>query len=104
MVSIQKKILPAIVLALTVALTLAAPGLAKTHSKPAQIVWTGSWAASQQIPEPSNPLPTDDFRDDTLRQIVTLVHAETGGNPAAVSGIIDRLSGVGVHRDQTRRL
>ena len=41
-----------------------------------------------------------DAADDTLRQIVALVHAETGGNPAAVSGIIDRLSGVGVLADR----
>jgi len=38
--------------------------------------WVGSWAASQQIPEPQNALPSDDLRDATLRQIV---HLSTGG-------------------------
>lgn len=35
-------------------------------------VWVGSWATSQQIPEPHNALPADDLRDATLRQIVRL--------------------------------
>ena len=35
-------------------------------------VWIVSWAASQQIPEPHNALPVDDFRDATLRQIFHL--------------------------------
>jgi lysophospholipase L1-like esterase len=34
--------------------------------------WTGSWAASQQIPEPQNALPAEDLQDATLRQIVRL--------------------------------
>jgi lysophospholipase L1-like esterase len=34
--------------------------------------WTGSWAASQQIPEPQNALPIDDLRDVTMRQIFCL--------------------------------
>ena len=34
--------------------------------------WTGSWASSQQIPEPQNALPADDLRDATVRQIVRL--------------------------------
>ena len=34
--------------------------------------WVGSWAASQQIPEPQNSLPVDDLRDTTLRQIFRL--------------------------------
>lgn len=69
---IQGKVLPAIFLAMT----LATPGLAKTHNKPAQITWAGSWAASQQIPEPANALPSDDLSDATLRQIV---HLSIGG-------------------------
>ena len=81
MVSIQKKILPAIFLVLAFALTLATPSMAKTHSKPAQTVWTGSWAASQQIPEPANALPPDDLRDATLRQIV---HLSLGGSTLRV--------------------
>lgn len=38
--------------------------------------WVGSWASSQQIPEPANALPMDDLRDATLRQIV---HLSVGG-------------------------
>jgi lysophospholipase L1-like esterase len=39
--------------------------------------WVGSWASSQQIPEPVNALAPDDLRDATLRQIV---HLTMGGN------------------------
>lgn len=35
-------------------------------------VWVGSWATSQQIPEPENALDPADMRDATLRQIVRL--------------------------------
>lgn len=35
-------------------------------------VWIGSWATSQQIPEPQNSLSPDKLRDTTLRQIVRL--------------------------------
>ena len=42
----------------------------------AQAHWVGSWAASQQLPEPRNSLSTDDLRDATLRQIV---HLSIGG-------------------------
>ena len=35
-------------------------------------VWVGSWATSQQIPEPQNSLAPDDLRDATVRQIVRL--------------------------------
>ncbi|MDQ8755237.1 SGNH/GDSL hydrolase family protein [Sphingosinicella sp. LHD-64] len=34
--------------------------------------WVGSWATSQQIPEPHNMLPDDQLRDMTLRQVVRL--------------------------------
>ena len=34
--------------------------------------WAGSWAASQQIPEPQNALPLEDLRDATVRQIFRL--------------------------------
>jgi lysophospholipase L1-like esterase len=44
---------------------------------PAQRVWVGSWAASQQIPETRNSLPSDALRDATLRQIV---HLSVGGD------------------------
>jgi lysophospholipase L1-like esterase len=45
------------------------PGATPAH-------WVGSWAASQQVPEPANALPTDELRDATLRQIV---HLSVGG-------------------------
>jgi len=35
-------------------------------------VWVGSWAASQQIPEPQNALAPEDLRNATVRQIVRL--------------------------------
>ena len=38
--------------------------------------WVGSWAASQQLPEPQNSLSAEDLRDATLRQIV---HLSVGG-------------------------
>lgn len=38
--------------------------------------WVGSWAASQQIPEPHNALASEDLRDATLRQVV---HLSLGG-------------------------
>jgi lysophospholipase L1-like esterase len=44
-------------------------GLAQAH-------WVGSWAASQQVPEPANALAQEDLRDATLRQIV---HLSVGG-------------------------
>jgi lysophospholipase L1-like esterase len=39
--------------------------------------WVGTWAASQQIPEPQNTLPADAQRDITIRQIF---HLSIGGN------------------------
>ena len=44
-------------------------------------LWVGSWAASQQIPEPNNALPADDLRNATLRQIV---HLSIGGSAIRV--------------------
>ena len=38
--------------------------------------WIVSWAASQQVPEPNNAVPSDDLRDATVRQIV---HLSAGG-------------------------
>jgi lysophospholipase L1-like esterase len=38
--------------------------------------WVGSWAASQQIPEPQNALPAEALRDATLRETV---HLSAGG-------------------------
>jgi lysophospholipase L1-like esterase len=47
-----------------------APAHAQSTTNPQ--LWIGTWAASQQIPEPQNSLPTDDLRDVTLRQIVRI--------------------------------
>ncbi|HEX8756047.1 MAG TPA: SGNH/GDSL hydrolase family protein, partial [Steroidobacteraceae bacterium] len=43
--------------------------------------WVGSWASSQQIPEPRNALPPGALRDATLRQIV---HLTVGGKELRV--------------------
>jgi lysophospholipase L1-like esterase len=45
-------------------------------SASAQGNWVGSWATSQQIPEPQNALASEDLRDATLREIV---HLSVGG-------------------------
>jgi lysophospholipase L1-like esterase len=39
--------------------------------------WVGSWACSQQIPEPNNALPADELKDATLRQVI---HLSAGGS------------------------
>ena len=44
-------------------------------------VWIVSWAASQQIPEPQNALPSEDLRDATVRQIF---HLSLGGRSVRV--------------------
>ncbi|HKQ87583.1 MAG TPA: SGNH/GDSL hydrolase family protein [Candidatus Acidoferrales bacterium] len=44
-------------------------------------IWTGTWAASQQIPEPQNSLPPEDLRDATVRQIF---HLSIGGKMVRV--------------------
>jgi len=61
-------------LVFSVAVTSALEGQSAT-------LWVGSWAASQQIPEPQNLLPSDDLRDATLRQIV---HLSVGGRKLRV--------------------
>lgn len=43
--------------------------------------WVGSWASSQQIPEPNNALAADDLRNATLRQVV---HLSVGGSAIRV--------------------
>jgi len=43
--------------------------------------WVGSWAASQQTPDPQNALPVEDMRDVTVRQIF---HLSAGGAAARV--------------------
>ncbi len=39
--------------------------------------WVGSWATSQQVPEPQNSLAAEDLHDATLRQVV---HLSVGGS------------------------
>ena len=39
--------------------------------------WVGTWAASQQVPEPQNALPSADLTDLTLRETV---HVSLGGS------------------------
>jgi lysophospholipase L1-like esterase len=67
------------VLFITFCLSLTAIGVAK--SKPVGGDWIGSWATSQQIPEPHNALSPDDLHDATLRQIV---HLSVGGTTLRV--------------------
>jgi lysophospholipase L1-like esterase len=43
--------------------------------------WIVSWAASQQLPEPNNALPSDDLREATVRQIF---HLSAGGSALRV--------------------
>jgi lysophospholipase L1-like esterase len=43
--------------------------------------WVGSWAASQQTPEPQNALAAEDLHDATLREIV---HLSAGGSQLRV--------------------
>ncbi len=67
--------IPKKTLTLTFFLTLATLKIVAQVSG-AQGNWVGSWAASQQIPEPANSLAPDDLRDATLRQNV---HLSIGG-------------------------
>ncbi len=53
-------------------LFLALAVAAGAQSTPKNEVWVGSWAASQQIPEPRNTLPPDDMQDATIRQSLRL--------------------------------
>jgi lysophospholipase L1-like esterase len=48
---------------------------------PAAPNWIGSWAASQQIPEPNNAVPLESLQNSTLRQIV---HLSVGGSSIRV--------------------
>src|SRR5581483_5896506 len=63
------------------ALVFLAASNARAQRAAAQIHWTGSWAASQQIPEPQNALAPEDLHDATLRQIV---HLSIGGTQLRV--------------------
>ena len=56
---------------------MAGASIAGAWAKPAATgSWVGSWASSQQIPEPGNALPPEALRNATLRQIV---HLTVGG-------------------------
>ena len=69
--------------AIVLAFALTVPSWAKTHWEPppTESIWVGSWAASQQIPEPANSLSAADMTDATLRQIV---HLSLGGSELRV--------------------
>ena len=51
------------------------------NAPPSIARWVGTWASSQQIPEPANALPPDELHDATLRQIV---HLSVGGTELRV--------------------
>jgi hypothetical protein len=51
------------------------PGNGQTFAAPQH--WVGTWAASQQIPEPRNSLPIADMQDMTMREIFHLSVAGT---------------------------
>ncbi len=66
------------------ALLLSCAMFATAQARPAApppASWVGSWASSQQIPEPRNALAPDELRDATLRQIV---HLTVGGKELRV--------------------
>jgi lysophospholipase L1-like esterase len=63
--------LPALLIAL---LSLGTAGLAQSETT--SQIWVGTWASSQQIPEPADALPGEGPADITLRQIV---HLSIGG-------------------------
>jgi lysophospholipase L1-like esterase len=67
---------PALTLLTVVALNALATLPASSQTAASSMNWVGSWAASQQIPEPQNALPDDDLHDATVRQIV---HLSIGG-------------------------
>jgi lysophospholipase L1-like esterase len=62
-------------------LGLVAAGVGYSQKSPALPHWVGTWAASQQIPEPQNALSVGDLQDATLRQIV---HLSIGGKTLRV--------------------
>ena len=80
MLPMQKRLLPRLLLwsgcAALAACSAAAP--APTHPRGNEAVhWLGTWASSQQIPEPDNTLPPAALTNATLRQIV---HLSVGGH------------------------
>lgn len=68
--------LPALLIAI---LSLGTTGLAQPEVN--SQIWVGTWASSQQIPEPANALPGEGLTDITLRQIV---HLSIGGKTLRV--------------------
>ncbi len=64
---------------LATAFSPAVQGIAQPATNPQ--VWVGSWAASQQIPEPQNALPPATLSDVTIRQIF---HLSIGGTTLRV--------------------
>lgn len=54
---------------------------ASAQSLPNNMHWVGSWASSQQIPEPQNTLPAADLTNATVRQIV---HLTLGGDEVRI--------------------
>jgi len=54
------------------AISLLFAGTAGAQAERNGEVWVGSWAASQQVPEPQNALPLNDLQDATVRQVVRL--------------------------------
>ncbi len=65
-----------LVLSLAIGVSHDAPGQTS-----ANVPWCGAWAASQQVPEPANALPTEQLRNATLRQVV---HLSIGGSQLRV--------------------
>ena len=63
--------LPALLIAI---LSMGTAGIAQSEAN--SQIWVGTWASSQQIPEPANALPGEGLTDITLRQIV---HLSIGG-------------------------
>jgi lysophospholipase L1-like esterase len=57
-------------------LWLGAVGGVCAQRAPVALHWVGSWACSQQVPEPENALAMEDLGDATLRQVV---HLSVGG-------------------------
>ncbi len=53
-------------------LVITTTGAFAKDAMPASTTWVGSWATSQQLPEPRNLLSGDDVSDATLRQLVRL--------------------------------
>jgi lysophospholipase L1-like esterase len=77
--AVRQSRLPWVVLCAT---GLVSASLARVSAQPAGTgSWVGSWASSQQIPEPANALPPAALQDATLRQIV---HLTVGGGELRV--------------------